>query len=224
MARRIARQILGIAALLSSASMAASVEVRPNLNSTPQPGACVVIAGRCELTIVSPTNSFYVIVHGISMPQTPGATLGSLFSTVTGTGSLTMTGATLASTTPSAGNPMHTIVVGPPAPPWTKPANCNTGPDCPITVLASPNAPPSGTVDAYVMNFTASCSTAVCVYNIDVYDDGDDFSWTDTNAGPIPATYTQARVILQTPIPAGVWLLGSALGMLGWVRHRSVPR
>jgi hypothetical protein len=76
-----------------------------------------------------------------------------------------------------------------------------TGFDCINTVLASPSGTlPSGTVDAFVLSFTANCPPdTVCTYLIDIHDDGGDFSWTDTNAQPIPATYTQARVVVSGP-------------------------
>jgi hypothetical protein len=79
-------------------------------------------------------------------------------------------------------------------------------------------------VDAFVLNFTANCPLALCSYLIDIYDDGgDNFSWVDgTTEQPVPNAYTQARVIVQTPIPAAVWLLGSALGVLGWARSRTL--
>jgi hypothetical protein len=207
-----------ILSLTATPGIAASVQVIPNDTFTPQLGNCVVIAGRCQSIIVSTT--FYVIVHGTSMPQTTGATLGVSFSTVNGVGSLTMTGAALPPTTPSSGQPFNAIVAGPPSPPWT---SCS-GPNCLVTVLApTAGTLPSGTVDAFVLYFTTNCPSGFCTYDINIFDDGGDFSWTDTNANAIPATYTQARVcttLFCVPLPPGLWLLGSALGVLGWMRQR----
>jgi hypothetical protein len=210
---KISRYVLGMAALLcSTAGMAGTVEVRPNENSTAQPGACLLVAGRCELTTTS--SGFYVIVHGISQPDVQGVTLGLEFSQTVGTGTLTWQSGALSTVAPTAGTQFDDIVNT--TPPDT---TCPNG-GCIITVLNTAGADPNGTVDAMVLNFTMTCSTAVCEWIIDMFDDGSDFSWNNANTGPIANTYTQGRVVFNNvPVPAAAWLMVSGLASLAGIRR-----
>ena len=228
MRRRILAGI--VLSFMAGTTMAASIQVIPNVTSTGQPGTCNEVAGRCVLYLDG-SSPFYVIVHGTSLPETVGATLGVSFS------GLTMTGAALASTRPSAGRAFDYVVARP-----TSSTRCS-GTDCIILALAPVvGEVPFGTVDAFVLNFmlpqpgtSPNCPEGppfyLCIFSIDIYDDGGEFSWTDLNANPIPATYTQARinycpyaldcVIPPVPIPATVWLLGTSLaGLMGWRLRR----
>ena len=188
----IAKQCLGVVALLCSfASLAASVEVIPSKTS-PNIG-----------------DFFSVTVHGDGFPQTTGATLGLTFD---GTRTLMMSVAL------ASGSPFNAIVPTPASGHSCPPP----GTACLISVLAPlSGTPPSGSFDAFVINFVA---TAYGSFNIALYDDSGDFSWTDANANPIPVTYTQADVGSHVPLPAAFWLLGSALGVLGWMKRKAAAR
>lgn len=60
------------------------------------------------------------------------------------------------------------------------------------------------------------CPVAICGTER-AYDDPD----FRTNGGQI-ANLSNVRAFSVVPVPAAVWLFGSALGMLGWIRRRSV--
>ncbi len=71
---------------------------------------------------------------------------------------------------------------------------------------------------AFTINFVA---IGLGLANIQIVDDGGDFSWTDAgDFSAIPVTYTYTQNPQVIPVPAAVWLFGSALGLLGVARRR----
>jgi hypothetical protein len=80
---------------------------------------------------------------------------------------------------------------------------------------------PSGSFLGMTINFTALAAGAA---NIELFDDQADLCWTDSvTFACVPATYTQANVVIQhtpvIPVPAAAWLLVSALGGLAGVKR-----
>ena len=70
---------------------------------------------------------------------------------------------------------------------------------------------------AFTINFVA---IGLGLANIQIVDDGQDFSWADNNLFAIPVTYTNTLSPQVIPVPAAAWLFGSALGLLGVARRR----
>ena len=40
----------------------------------------------------------------------------------------------------------------------------------------------------------------------------------------VPHDYDNVRIVTAVPVPAAVWLFGSGLGLLGWMRRRGAVK
>ena len=183
----ISKQSLAVAALLcSSTGFAATVTVTPS-TATPNIG-----------------ENFSLTVSGSGFPDTVGATLKIFFdSAKVALRSPTLgTGVVLAAGSPFTGGIAYS---------GTNPFVSGNI----ISVLApTVGTLPSGTFDAFVMNFTALVNFGLLSPSslyIELRDDQGDFSWTDaTTFSAIPVTYTQAT-LGAVPAPAAVWLLATGV-------------
>jgi hypothetical protein len=186
-----------VALLCSSAGYAATVAVTVTENSF------ITNDG-----LVNVGDSFFVTVSGAGFPNTVGASLTLLYNSaaVAITGPVLTNGIVLAPGSPFTGG----IVAPDPFPSGSI-----------LNILAPPvGALPNGSFDAFRINFTAIGEGFA---NIVLFDDQVDNSWTDAiTFGAIPVTYTQASSVQVIPVPAAVWLFGSALGLLGVARRRMV--
>lgn len=149
-------------------------------------------------------DQFSIVMSGADFPNTGGFTLLANFAPV----------ATINTPTTTNG-----IVV-----PVTSPFAAGAIANSPFlsgnqfTVLApTSGALPSGSFTAVQFNFTA---TALGFLNFSITDDGADNVWTDGDTfEPIPVTYDYSAIsnvqVGVVPLPASVWLLGTALGLVG---------
>ena len=186
----ISKQSLAVAALLlSSTGFAATVTVTPSA------------------TIVAPGQTFSLTVSGTGFPDTVGATLKIFFNSNVSIVSPTLPGGiALAAGSPFTGGVAY--------------SGANPFPSGGIFSVLAPTVGtlPSGSFNAFVINFVANASGDGAA-GIILSDDQSDFSWTDaTTFLAIPVDYTQASVTVQgavVPAPAAVWLLGTGLLALG---------
>ncbi len=171
---------------------------------------CSGTAYSASVTVTTSTASpsigetFSVAVSGIGFPETVGATLKLVFNSA----AVSVVTPTLTSgIVLAAGSPFTGGIVAPS--PFLS-GNI-------LNVLApTVGALPSGSFDAFVINFV---KTGPGLANIQLVDDGADFSWTDaTTFMAIPVTYTSATV----PVPAAAWLMAPSLAGLCLVRRRVV--
>ncbi|MDP2324417.1 MAG: PEP-CTERM sorting domain-containing protein [Gammaproteobacteria bacterium] len=182
-----ATSLVGVLTLLgSAASFAATVTVTP---STLNPAA---------------GSTFSVLVSGSGFPNTAAGDLNLTFSSaVVSVNTPTLTnGIVLA-----AGSPFTNGVIA--DSPFVS-GNANG-----IQVLAGFSITPSGSFDAILINFTVNALAAPgALANILVTDrDG----WTDADTfEQIPVNYiNNAANVAVVPAPASVWLLATALGLVG---------
>ena len=159
-------------------------------------------------TIATVGSSFSITVHGDNFPTTSGATLQLFFNP-----NVQVTGIGLAPGSPFTGGTVPTI---PPDP--------NTFTSGSLISVLGPlvGTLPSGSFDAFQVTFQATAPGAA---GIVLTDDQSDFCWSDpVTFGCIPdVTYTQANVAAPLlPVPTAAWLLGSALGVLGWMKRRKL--
>lgn len=188
--------LVGALALLgSSAGIAATV----TLTAT-----CAQSASCSQVQV---GQSFSIQMDGAGFPDTAGATLLVNFNgTVASIKTPTITnGIVLAPASPFTGG----VIASDPALAGSQ-----------FTFLAGnpPAALPTGSFSSVVFNFTALAAGAL---NFSIGDDGLDNVWTDANtfeAIPVTYNYTNSGVTVQgavVPLPASVWLLGTALGLVG---------
>ena len=192
------QSFLALALLFSSTGFAATVTVTPS-NAAP-------IAG----------STFYVDVFGANFPDVSGATLKLSFNANVSVVSPSVS----AGFSTAGGQFTGGVAIAPACTPvyisGTGAGSCNW------TILGPlVGALPTGNfggVQAVRINFNALAAGAA---NIVVFDDQADFSWTDaTTFTAVPATYTQANVVVQpgavVPAPAALWLLGTGvMGLVG---------
>ena len=200
---------LGAFALLfSSIGFAANVTVVPS-NATPIIGS-----------------TFYVDLFGNGFPDVVGATLQLTFNSYR----VSIVSPAVTAGFSTAGGQFTGGVAIPPTctPVYVSGASCNFSILGPLVgTLPTGNF---GGVQAVRISFIALASGFA---NIQVIDDGADFSFTDaTTFGAVPTTYTQANVFVgcpadlgpcpPTPIPATAWLLATGLaGLVGRRLRRS---
>jgi len=86
--------------------------------------------------------------------------------------------------------------------------------------LFDPSTDPMGNFDSFIIKFTA---VAPGSGDIIIDESGPTRGWNRSDASIIDGiVYNQASVTVSAiPVPAAVWLFGSALGLLGWVRQRA---
>ncbi len=150
-----------------------------------------------------------VNVFGSGFPDTVGATLKLTFnSAAVAVRQATLTnGIVLGAGSPFTGG------IATPTPAGSFPSGGNFSVLAP-TVGTLPTGNFGGNA-AFTINFVV---IGLGLYNIQIVDDGADFSWTNaTDFSAIPVTYITPQMI---PVPAAVWLFGSALGLLGVARRR----
>ncbi len=184
MKKFISKQSLAVVALLfSSTGFAATVTVTPS-NPNPNVG-----------------DTFSLTVSGTGFPDTVGATLKILFNSNVSIVSPTLPGGiALAAGSPFTGGIAY--------------SGTNPFPSGGIFSVLAPTVGtlPSGSFNAFVINFVANAAGAA---GIVLSDDQSDFSWTDaTTFLAIPVDYTQANVVVQgavVPAPAALWLLGTGV-------------
>jgi hypothetical protein len=197
MKKLISRQCLALLVLLCSATgFAASVTIVP---STGNPAV---------------GQNFFIDVFGSGFPATAGATLILTFNANVELRTPTLTnGVKLGSGSP------FTDGIG-----MTPDCEEFFASGCSFSVLAPlGGTPPSGDFGGFAAVRIGFKALAVGDANIRIFDDQNDFSWTDaTTSLPIPVTYNQANVnVAPIPVPAAVWLFGSALGVMGWLRRKA---
>ena len=196
------KKALAVVGLLgSSTGFAASVTVQITENSfTANDG------------LVNVGDFITVNVFGSGFPDTVGATL-----------KLSFNGAAVAVRQPTLTNG---IVLGAGSPFTGGIATPTSAGSFPVLGNFSVLAPTVGALPtgnfggnaAFTINFVA---IGLGLANIQIVDDGLDFSWTDaTTFEAIPVTYTNTLSPQVIPVPAAAWLFGSALGLLGVARRR----
>lgn len=151
-------------------------------------------------------------VFGSGFPDTVGATLKLSFnSAAVAVRQATLTnGIVLGAGSPFTGG------IATPTPAGSFPSGGNFSVLAP-TVGTLPTGNFGGNA-AFTINFVAIGLGAA---NIQLIDDGADFSWTDAATfEPIVSTYSYSLSPQVIPIPAAAWLFGSALGLLGVARRR----
>jgi hypothetical protein len=203
----ISTKLIGVAALLcSSVGLAATVEVRPS--------AGLSNTGCCDATMLVGTN-FSVTIHGDNMPANVGPSLGLSFDSSV----VQFVSAVLPATGPYSAASGAFLTRFP-----------ATG--TPTDIFVTPAGSPSGSFDAFVINFFAFQTGDA---NIRIIDDCDSNSgnpltdaadcaaatrawFDDPDFNPISIAYTQATVRV-VPVPAAAWLLVSALGGLGGLKR-----
>ena len=224
MNRLISGLSLATVALLGSVTAtAASVQIIPSPY-----GVC------CSATY-SPGTSFVLTVNVTGMPgngSTTGVTGGSFTLTSTAP-KVRITGVML------PGSPTFPVTATPPANTTSNPFDSISPPiaidanSITFSVFRNATAPfnyASGSFTAFKITGIVLPLTTFGPANIVLIDDGLDNSWTDQDAHAVTGvSYTQADVTVRcpypgepescplpdTPLPAAVWLLGSALGVLG---------
>jgi hypothetical protein len=92
-----------------------------------------------------------------------------------------------------------------------------------LTASASRTAANPGTYDAAILTFTVLASGAASIWIND--DGGWCCGWFDADSAEyIPVTYVQTNVVgaepSLVPVPAALWLFGSALGIMSWLRRK----
>lgn len=215
-----ARNSIGALALLfSSAGMAATVTV-----STP--GS----AGLGSTFLVTIRGAGFTADANPSLDQTSiGATLGITYSS-----GLSYVGP-LGNCPPCTGAPAGTGL------PATGPFSAGGGgsytPHLTTGVLTSFDITTavgaSGSFDAVILAFKVISGRYIPPYayfeTITLIDNQNTFAWFQYNDpyGAIPVTYNQGFVCpfaepCVTPLPAAVWLLGSALALLGWLKRKAI--
>ena len=220
---------LGVLALVSSsASVAASVQIIP----TPYYDG--------SAAYYLPSQSFVLTVNVTGMPgngSTTGVTGGS-FTLSFDSNKVAITDVML------PGSPTVPWYSDPPANTTSNPFDFISPPiaidanNITFSVLRNGTVPfnyASGSFTAFKITGIVLPLATFGPANIVLIDDGLDNSWTDQDANAVTGvSYTQADVgvrcpypgpescpLPHTPLPAAVWLLGSALGVLGVMRRRA---
>ena len=212
--------LAALALLFSSTGFAAAINVVTTENSFLTNDGLVNVG-----------DSFFLDVFGSDFPDTVGATLTLTFNSAAVRLASPLTRLAPLVTDGLTSTGIGSVFAGGVQTPLCVPQPSTANPICSnpfpsggnFSILAGlTGALPTGNFGgaaAFRLNFVAIGLGAA---NVQIGDDGADFTWSDALSLPIEGvTYTYQNNNIQViPVPAAVWLFGSALGLLGVARRR----